>query len=101
MKYTIHAFVCRYAWLVDVEITKKGPRMVSSFCKDHIFGTAVAKEASRRTLIPQVHSNSLGEYDGDGLFSAILTKPTQFLLRSCRTSTWWCKRKLDAAEVLS
>jgi hypothetical protein len=46
MKLTIRAFVRRYAWLVDVKVVKKGPRMVSSFCKDHLFGTTVSKEAS-------------------------------------------------------
>jgi hypothetical protein len=46
MKITIRAFVRRDAWFVDVKITKKGPRKVSSFCKDHLFGTAVAKEVS-------------------------------------------------------
>jgi hypothetical protein len=101
IKRTIHAFVRRYAWLVDVKVTKKGPRMVSYFCKDHIFGTSVAKEASIRTFIPQVHSNSLGVYPGDGLYPASLTKPPQFLLRLCRTYTGWCKRKLDADELLS
>jgi hypothetical protein len=100
-KRTIRAFVRRCAWLVDVEITKKGPRIVSSFCKDHLFGTAVAREASRRKLIPLVHSNYLGLYHGDGLYPASLTKPPQLLLRSCRTSTGWCKRNIDAAEVLS
>jgi hypothetical protein len=49
------AVMTRYAWLVDLKVVKKGPRMVSSFCKDHLFGILVAKEASRRTLIPQVH----------------------------------------------
>jgi hypothetical protein len=53
MKQTIRAFVRRDVWLVDVKVAKKGPRMVSSFCKDHLFGTSVAKEASIQTLIPQ------------------------------------------------
>jgi hypothetical protein len=52
-------------------------------------------------LIPQVHPNSLGVYHGDGLYPASLTKPPQFLQRLCQTSTDCCKRKLDAAEVLS
>jgi hypothetical protein len=30
-----------------------------------------------------------------------LIKPPQFLLRSCRTPTGWCKRKLETSEVLS
>jgi hypothetical protein len=38
MKRTIHAFVRQDAWLVDVKITKKWPIMVSSICKDHLFG---------------------------------------------------------------
>jgi hypothetical protein len=30
-----------------------------------------------------------------------LTKSPQFLLRSARTSAWWCTRKLEDAKVLS
>jgi hypothetical protein len=78
MKRTIRAFVRRYAWLVDVKVVKKGPRMVSSFYKDHLFETAVAKEASRKTLIPQVHSDSLGVYHGDGLYPASLKNLRSF-----------------------
>jgi hypothetical protein len=101
IKLNIHTFVRRYAWLVDVKVVKKGPRMVSSFCKDNLFGFLVANGASRGTLIPQVHSDSLGVHHGDGMYPAIVAKPQPFLLRPCRTSTGWCKRKLDAAEVLS
>jgi hypothetical protein len=58
MKRTIRAFVRLNAWLVGVRIIKKGPGMVSYFCKENIFVTAVTKDASRRTLIPYVHSKS-------------------------------------------
>jgi hypothetical protein len=37
----IRAFVQQTAWLVDLKVLKRGPRMVSSFCKDHHFGVAV------------------------------------------------------------
>jgi hypothetical protein len=67
MKKTIGVFVRRDARLVYVKVIKKGPIMVSSFCKYHLFGNSVSKEASRRILIPQVHPNSLGVYHGDGL----------------------------------
>jgi hypothetical protein len=56
MTRVIRAFVHRQAWLVDVKIAKKGPKMVSSFCKDHKFRTSVVKKDSRRTLTPRVHS---------------------------------------------
>jgi hypothetical protein len=52
-KRTIRAFVLQDAWLVDVKVVKSRPRMVSYFCKYHLFGTAFYKEASRRALIPQ------------------------------------------------
>jgi hypothetical protein len=70
IKRVIRAFVHGDDWLVDVKVVKKGPIMVSYFCKDHHFGTSVSKEASRRTLILQVHSESLGVYHGDGMYPA-------------------------------
>jgi hypothetical protein len=88
------AFVRRQSLLVDVKVAKRGPRMVSSFCHDHHVGVAVPKEVSRRTFMPQVHSELPCVYDGDGLYPASLAKPPQCLLRLCRTSTGWCKRRL-------
>jgi hypothetical protein len=75
--------------------------MVSSFCKDHHFGVAVPTVESRRMLTPQVHSEVAGIYHGDGLYPAGLEKHPQFLLHSCRTSTGWCKCRLEPSEVLS
>jgi hypothetical protein len=43
----ISAYVRRSAWLVDMKVVRKAPGMVSSFCKDHHIGSAVAKERSR------------------------------------------------------
>jgi hypothetical protein len=101
MTRIIRAYVRRQAWLVDVKVVRKVPWMVSSFCKDHHIGIPVAKEMSRRNLTPLVHSEVPGVYHGDGLYPAKSTKPPQFLLRSCRTSTGWCKRKLETSEVMS
>jgi hypothetical protein len=101
MTRIIRAYVRRPAWLVDVKVVQKVPRMVSSFCKDHHIGIPVTKERSRRNLTPLVHSEVPGVYHGDGLYPAKLTKPPQLLLRSGRTSTGWCKRKLETFEVLS
>jgi hypothetical protein len=56
---------------------------------------------SRRNPTPMIHSEVPGLYHGDGLYPEKLTKPPQLLLRSCRTSTGWCKRRLDTSEVLS
>jgi hypothetical protein len=42
-----------------------------------------------------------GTYHGDGLYPEGLEKYPQFLLRACRTSTGWCKRRLEPSEVLS
>jgi hypothetical protein len=97
----IRAYVRRPAWLDDMKVVRKAPRMVSSFCKDHHIGRAVAKESSRRILTPLVHSEAPGVYHGDGLYPANLIKQPQFLLRSCRAPTGWCKRKLETSEVLS
>jgi hypothetical protein len=75
--------------------------MVSSFCKDHNFGVVVPTVESRRILTPQVHSEVTGTYHGDSLYPAGLEKYPQCLLRSCRITTGWCKRRLDPSEVLS
>jgi hypothetical protein len=76
----IRAYVRRPAWLVDVKVVRKVPRMVSSFCKDLHIGIAVVKERSRQNLTPLVHSEAPGVYHGDGLYPEKLTKPPQFLL---------------------
>jgi hypothetical protein len=52
--------------------------MVSSFCKDHHFGVAVPKVESRRMLTPQVNSEVIGTYHGDGLYLTGLEKHPQF-----------------------
>jgi hypothetical protein len=62
----IRAFVRQTAWLVDLKVLKRGPRMVSSFCKDRHFGYAAPKDESRRMLTPQVHSEVTGTYHGEG-----------------------------------
>jgi hypothetical protein len=76
----IRAYVRRPAWLFDVKLVWKVPRMVSSFCKDLHIGIAVVKERSRQNLTPLVHSEAPGVYHGDGLYPEKLTKPPQFLL---------------------
>jgi hypothetical protein len=60
MTRVIMAFVRQTAWLVDLKVLKRGPRMVSSFCKDHNFGVSVPMVESRRMLTPQVHSEVTG-----------------------------------------
>jgi hypothetical protein len=70
----IRAFVRKTYWLVDLKVLKRGPRMVSSFCKDHHLGVAVPTVESRRMLTPQVHSEVTGIYHGDGLYPAGLKK---------------------------
>jgi hypothetical protein len=97
----IRDYVRRPAWLAVTKVVRKAPRMVSSFCRDHHIGRAVAKERSRRNLTPLAHSEAPGVYHGDGLYPANLIKPPQLLSRSCRTTTGWCKRKLETSEVLS
>jgi hypothetical protein len=101
MTRVIRAFVRQTAWLVDLKVLKRGPMMVSSFCKDHHFGFVVSTVESRRMLTPQVHSEVTGTYHGDGLYPAGLENHPQLLLRSGRTSTGWCKRRLEPSEVLS
>jgi hypothetical protein len=43
----IRAFVRQTSWLVDLKVQKRGPMMVSSFCKDYHFGVAVPTVESR------------------------------------------------------
>jgi hypothetical protein len=86
----IRAFVQQTAWFIDLKVLKRGPRMVSSFCKDTHFGVAVPTVESRIMLNPQVHYEVTGTYHGDGLYLAGFEKRPQFLLHSCRTSTGWC-----------
>jgi hypothetical protein len=38
---SIRDYVRQSAWLVDLKVLKRGPRMVSSFCRDNHFGVAV------------------------------------------------------------
>jgi hypothetical protein len=97
----IRAFVRQTAWLMDLKVLKWVPRMVTSFCKDHHFGVAVPTVESRRMFTPQVNSEVTGTYHGASLYPSGLVKHPQFLLRSCRTSNGWCKRRLDPSEVLS
>jgi hypothetical protein len=96
----IRDFVRKTARLVDLKFLKRGPRMVLSFCKDHHFGVVVPTVESHIILTPQVHSEVTGTYHGDGLYQSGLGKHSQFLLRSCRTSTGWCKLRLDPYEVM-
>jgi hypothetical protein len=97
----IRAFVRQTYWLVDLKILKRGPRIVSTFYKDHHFGVVVPTVESHIILTPQVYSEVTVIYHGDGLYPAGLEKHPQFLLRSCRTPTGWCKRRLEPSEVLS
>jgi hypothetical protein len=87
MTRVISDFVRKTAWLVDLKVLKRGPRIVSSFCKDHHFGVAVPTVESSRMLTPQAHSELTGTYHGAGLYPPGLEKRPQFLLRYCRTST--------------
>jgi hypothetical protein len=84
----IRAYVRRPAWLVDVKVGRKAPRMVSSFCKYHHIGSAVAKERSRRNLTPQVHSEAPGVYHGDGLYPANLKKTTTIIIALMSDTHW-------------
>jgi hypothetical protein len=68
----IRAFVQQTSWLVDLKVLKRGPRVVSSFRKDHHFGVAVPTVESRRMLTLQVHSVVTRIYHGDGLYPAEL-----------------------------
>jgi hypothetical protein len=51
-------------------------------------------------LTPQVHYEVTGTYHGDSLYPTGLEKHPHVLLRSCRTSTGWCKGRLEPSEVL-
>jgi hypothetical protein len=52
-------------------------------------------------LIPLFHEYCTGVYHGDGLHPGDEPKAPLFVLRSCRSKSGWCKRRLQASEVLS
>jgi hypothetical protein len=56
---------------------------------------------SRRRLIPLIHETSKGVYQGDGIHPGDEPKTPLFVMRSCRSKSGWCKRRLQASEILS
>jgi hypothetical protein len=52
-------------------------------------------------LIPLIHEISKGVYHGEGLHTGDEPKAPLFVLRSCQSKSGWCKRRLQASEVLS
>jgi hypothetical protein len=85
---------------VETKVMQQTARNVSSFCNDHHFGTEVCLQESRRTLTLKVVHLSTGIYHCDGLYPGNATKSPLFMVRSCRLSSGWCKRRLHPSEVL-
>jgi hypothetical protein len=85
---------------VETKVMQRTARKVSSFCKDHPFGTEVCLQESPRTLTLKVVLISTGIYHCDGLYPGKSKKSYLFMVRSCRVSSGWCNRRLHPSEVL-
>jgi hypothetical protein len=87
--------------VVNLKTEKRPARSVASICKDHHYGIEVPVQGSRRRLRPLVHETCKGVYYGDGFHADDELKAPLFVLHSCRSKSGWCKRRLQASEVLS
>jgi hypothetical protein len=87
--------------VVNLKTEKRPARSVASIYKDHHYGFEVPVQESRRRLIPLIHEISKGVYHRDGLHPGDESNSPLFVLRSCRSKSSWCKRRLQASEVLS
>jgi hypothetical protein len=101
MERVVRAFVKTKDMVVNLITEKRPARLVASICKDHHYGFEVPVQESRRRLIPLIHETSKGVYHGDGLHPGDEPKDPLFVLRSCRSKSGWCKRRLQASEILS
>jgi hypothetical protein len=100
----VKAFVRTNNMVVDLKAEKRPPWPVASICKDHHYGIEVhvPVQESRSRLIPFIRETSKGGvYHGDGLHPGDEPRSPLFILRSCRSNSVWCKRRLQASEVLS
>jgi hypothetical protein len=101
MERVVWAFVKTKHMVVNLKTEKRPARSVTSICKDHHYGFEVPVQESRRRLIPLIHETSKGVYNGDGLHPGSEPKAPLFVLRSCCSKSGWCKRELQASEILS
>jgi hypothetical protein len=101
MERVVRAFVKTKDMVVNLKTEKRPARSVASICKDHLYGFEVPVQESRRRLIPLIHEIRKGVYHGDGLHPGDEPNAPLFVLRSCRSKSGWCKRRLQASEVLS
>jgi hypothetical protein len=99
----VEAFVRTNNMVVDLKAKKRPPRPVASIYKYHHYGieVPVPVQDSNRRLIPLIHETAKGVYHGDGLHPGDEHKAPLFILRSCRSTSVWCKRRLQASEVLT
>jgi hypothetical protein len=100
MERVVPDFVRTKDMVVNLKTEKRLARSVASICKDHHYGIEVPVQESRRRLRTLVHETCKGVYHGDGLHTGDEPKPPLFVLRSCRSKSGWCKRRLQASEVL-
>jgi hypothetical protein len=100
MERVVWAFVKTKDMVVNLKTEKRPARSVASFCKDHHYGIEVPLQESRRRLIPLFHETCKGVYHRYGLHPGDEPKAPLFVLRSCRSESGWCKRRLQASEVL-
>jgi hypothetical protein len=100
MKRVVWDFVKTKDMLVNLKTEKFPARSVASICKDHHYGIEVPVQESMRHLIPLDHETCKGVYNGDGLHPGDEPTAPLFVLQSRRSRSGWCKRRLQASEVL-
>jgi hypothetical protein len=100
-EWVVQAFFKTKDMVVNLKTEKRPARSVASICKDHHYWIEVPVQESRRRLVPFINETCKGVYHIDGLHPGDEPKAPLFVLRSCRSKYRWCKRRLQASEVLS
>jgi hypothetical protein len=101
MERFVRDFVKTKNMVVNLKTEKRPARSVASICKDHHYCFEVPVQESRRRLIPLIHETRKGVYNGDVLHPGEEPNAPLFVLRSCCSKSGWCKRRLQASEILS
>jgi hypothetical protein len=100
MDRVVRAFVKTKDMVVNLKTEKRPALSVTLICKNHHYGIEFLVQESRRCLIPLVHETCKGVYHGDGLHPGDDPKAPLFVLRLCRSKSGWCKRRLQASDVI-
>jgi hypothetical protein len=86
--------------LEGVTVKKITPRGVCSIAHDHHFGVEVQGQEYRQHRTPAVWGTGKGIFHGDGLYPMSVTYNPLFVLRSCHSTSKWCRRHLKRDEHL-